>query len=637
MIEKMRFISITGPKDDFDRVINQYLTRYDIHLENALSELKSTYGLKPLIEINPYKEIQSKSEELVKRLDPIDISSFKRLSFDESADIVKNAYTLLSDLNEKKHALKNQRQGCNELLSQIEHFRHLDYNIHQIINLKFIKYRFGKIPTEYYTKFSKYVYENLTTVFYECERERTYVWGIYFVPANEAAETDAIFNSLHFERIKIPDAYEGTPEESYQSIMRKLSEINRELDALNLEITQRLNEHAAEILRAHDAIVVLSNNFDVRKYAACTRDRGLHDVFYIICGWISEKEGKLLLKEAEQDDLMYCFFDEGQADVQKEPPIKLRNPKIFKPFEMFVRMYGLPAYGEMDPTSFVALTYSIIFGIMFGDVGQGLCLVIGGYLLFKIKKVPLAAIIATAGIFSTIFGFMYGSVFGFEDLIPPIWLSPRENVMTILITTVGFGVLLILTTMFIFIINNIKAKNWGKVLFDINGVAGLVFYAALISSVVLVFTGHEMPGAIVLFIFLGIPLILLFFREPLTHLIEKKAHIFPANKGEFFMEAFFEMFEVLLSYLTNTISFLRVGAFALSHAGMMTVVMLLAGAESGNVNIIVLILGNLIVSILEGFVVGIQVLRLEYYEMFSRFYKGNGREFKPYKSKINKN
>ena len=101
----------------------------------------------------------------------------------------------------------------------------------------------------------------------------------------------------------------------------------------------------------------------------------------------------------------------------------------------------------------------------------------------------------------------------------------------------------------------------------------------------------------------------------------------------FFVESFFELFEVLLSYVTNTISFLRVGAFALSHAAMMGVVMLLAGAESGHPNIVVLILGNAFVAGMEGLIVGIQVLRLEYYEMFSRFYRGTGKEFKPYKNK----
>ena len=83
--------------------------------------------------------------------------------------------------------------------------------------------------------------------------------------------------------------------------------------------------------------------------------------------------------------------------------------------------------------------------------------------------------------------------------------------------------------------------------------------------------------------------------------------------------------------MTNTISFVRVGAFALSHAGMMGVVMTLAGVESGNANIIVIVLGNILVAGLEGLVVGIQVLRLEYYEMFSRFYKGTGKQFKSYK------
>lgn len=634
MIEKMRFLSITGPRDDFDRVINQYLTKYDIHLENALTELSTSYNLKPFVEINPYKDILVKSEELMKRIDSSEVKDSPLLTADEATDVINSAYNMLSDLNVKKHELKNQRHGLNDLLIQIEHFRQLDYNIHQIINLKFIKFRFGKVPQEFYTKFSKYVYDNLTTVFYECGRDREYVWGIYFVPANEAVRIDSIYASLHFERIRLPDAYEGTPEDSFHSILAKITELNNELNEVYALIKERLNDIADQIVLAHRTLTLLSSNFDVRKFAACTRDKGMKDVFYIICGWISEDDSIKLLKEAEKDTLVYCFCDGGQADATNKPPTKLKNIKLFKPFEMFIKMYGLPDYDEIDPTSFVALTYSIIFGIMFGDVGQGLCLVVGGALLYKIKKLSLAAVIATAGIFSTIFGFLYGSVFGFEDKLKPLWMSPRENVMTILITTVIFGVLLIMFTMILSIINGIKAKDWGKVFFGTNGVSGLVFYGAMIASIALIFTGRPLPGVIMAIIFFGIPLLLIFFREPLTHLLEKKRHIFPENKVMFFMESFFELFEILLSYLTNTISFLRVGAFALSHAGMMAVVMLLAGAETGNLNIIVLILGNMIVSLLEGFVVGIQVLRLEYYEMFSRFYKGDGKEFKPYKSKL---
>ncbi len=629
MIEKMRFLSITGPKEDFDRVVNKYLTKYDIHLENALTELSTSYNLKPFVENNPYKELIAKSEDLVKKLEPGEQIIGELMSAAEATNIINAAYETLSDLNERKKELKAQRQECNELLLQIEHFRHLDYDIHKIMNLKFIKYRFGKVPHEFYTRFSKYVYENLTTVFYECERDRDYVWGIYFVPANEAVKIDAIYASMHFERVKLPDAYEGTPEESFNSIMARVNELNEELNVIYTEVKERLNSISDQLLLAHHTVTVLSTNFDVRKLAACTRDKGKNEVFYIICGWITDKDSSALLKEAEKDSQVYVVIDDGQSDDDKKPPTKLRNFKLFKPFEMFIKMYGLPAYNEIDPTSFVAITYSIIFGIMFGDVGQGLCLVIGGFLIYKLAKMSLAAIIALAGVFSTIFGILYGSVFGFEDWIEPIWLSPRENVMTMLITAVGFGVFLIIVSMLINIVNGIKARDWGRVLFDTNGVAGLVFYGMLIACVLLIFTGHALPAVIFFIVFFILPLVLIFFREPLTHILERRKQILPEHKGMFFVESAFELFEVLLSYLTNTISFLRIGAFALSHAAMMGVVMIMAGAERPN--IIIIILGNIIVAGMEGLVVGIQVLRLEYYEMFSRFYKGTGKEFKPFK------
>ena len=100
----------------------------------------------------------------------------------------------------------------------------------------------------------------------------------------------------------------------------------------------------------------------------------------------------------------------------------------------------------------------------------------------------------------------------------------------------------------------------------------------------------------------------------------------------FLVQGFFELFETMLSYFSNTLSYVRIGAFAVSHAAIMEVVLMLSGATDGSPNIIGLVIGNIVVCGLEGLVVGIQVLRLEYYEMFSRFYKGTGREFKPFKN-----
>jgi V/A-type H+-transporting ATPase subunit I len=315
--------------------------------------------------------------------------------------------------------------------------------------------------------------------------------------------------------------------------------------------------------------------------------------------------------------------------LSADPPTRLKNPKIFKPFEMFVEMYGLPAYNEMDPTIFIALTYTLMFGIMFGDVGQGLFLVIGGYLLYRIKHMNLAGIVSLAGIWSVFFGFMYGSIFGFEDILEAVWMRPMDNIMTTLMLAIGFGMVLIIIAMIINIVNAIRAKEPGRLLFDQSGVAGLICYGCAAICIVLYATGHALPATGILVAAVGIPLVLIFLKEPLSNLIERKKEIFPeGSKAMFFVEAFVELFDVVLSYATNSISFVRVGAFALSHAGMMGVVMTLAGYESGSPNIIVIVLGNILVAGLEGLVVGIQVLRLEYYEMFSRFYRGTGKPFK---------
>lgn len=209
-----------------------------------------------------------------------------------------------------------------------------------------------------------------------------------------------------------------------------------------------------------------------------------------------------------------------------------------------------------------------------------------------------------------------------------------DDIMTTLIMAVCFGVFLILVAMVINIINGIRAKNIEKIFFDASGVAGFICYGSVVLCVGLYFLGYAIPGTIVLAIIVGLPLLCIFLKEPLTNWIEKKKNIFPeGSKVMFFVENLVELFDVVLSYATNTISFVRVGAFALSHAGMMGVVLSLANAESGHPNLLVIILGNLFVTMLEGLVVGIQVLRLEYYEMFSRFYRGTGKEFKPFKSK----
>ena len=603
MIVKMKFINISGPRDDIDRVTDLYLSRYEIQLESALSELKTVDNLRPFVELNPYRDVLAQATQFVGYLPNVDdVTPDDSLGLDDMFEVVRKAcedYEGLQAKKEKKKAKIEELRAKQQLLSP---FRPLDCDLHKV-----------------------------------------FVYGAYFVSPGEAQKVDAVFRSLHFERIELKDEFEGTPSFAYQSLERDIARINLEIQDLDKEAGEMLSDRAPQLIAAKNRLEELSKNFDIRKMAARMKDS--QDDSYILCGWMAEDDVEKFLEEIKDDDKVFVVVEDDHDAYFGEPPTKLENPKLFKPFEMYIQMYGLPAHNEMDPTIFVAITYSFIFGVMFGDVGQGLLLLIGGALIYHFKKAPLAGIIATAGVFSTIFGFMFGSIFGFEDIIEPLWIRPIDHMTTlpflgklntVFIVAVAFGMFLIIVAMILHIINAARSKDIESTWFDPNGVAGLIFYIAVVVTIVLFMTGNPLPGGIVMGIMFGVPLLLIFLKEPLTRMIEKRADKMETGPGMYIVQGFFEMFETLLSYFSNTISFIRIGAFAVSHAAIMEVVLQLAGAESGNPNWFGVIFGNLFVCGFEGLIVGIQVLRLEYYEMFSRFYKGSGRAFDPYTKKKTK-
>jgi V/A-type H+-transporting ATPase subunit I len=350
-------------------------------------------------------------------------------------------------------------------------------------------------------------------------------------------------------------------------------------------------------------------------------------------------------------------------------------------------MYGLPSYGEIDPTPLVAFTYSLFFGLMFGDVGQGAVISLIGFLLCRYKKMALGAVLAIVGLVSVFFGFMYGSVFGFENIIEAKLIRPFEDVMTMLYFAVGLGIVVMFVCMCCHIINSLKKRDTGDLLFNPNGIAGVALYGLAVAFVLIILlAGIQIPLTVILISIL-IPLILVTFKEPLGERVNKlkeklkltkkkkrgsrhkyrskgrykskSAHgsyapIYKADDEEiknknkegsdekkkekqqslpmYLFITLMELVEVILAYFSNTLSFVRIAGYAISHAGIMSAVMLLSGANNGNPNIFGVILGNIVVMGLEGLVVFIQTMRLQYYEMFSRYYEGGGKEFVAYKN-----
>ncbi len=634
MVEKMELLHITGPREDIDRVTDAYLSKYEIHFENATTSLSSLANVRPFVETNLYKEAFQKAEKLWEyiKCEPCEEVT-ERMQPSQASREVERLWTQAEEMRARQAKLKEEERDLEELMHQIEPFRELDYEFRRILQFRFIACRFGRISRDYYQKLERYIYETDHVLFYECHSDENFVWGAYFVPEFYKSAVDAVCMSFHFERIYLPDSFEGTPETAYQEAEEHIRRNKEELEKLYQQLHEALAKEKRNLIAAYQSLRSYCDNFDIRKYAVCTKTRTSGDEpsdkeYYILYGWMSKADATRFIDETKSDAKIQVLLENPEDNISATPPTKLKNPKIFAPFQMFVEMYGLPSYHELDPTIFIALTYTFMFGAMFGDVGQGLFLTIGGFVLYKLKKMNLAAIVSLAGVWSTFFGFMYGSIFGFEEWIEPVWMRPMDNIMTTLFIAVAFGMGLILVAMVINIINAVREKELGRMLFDQSGLAGILCYGGVVACIALYVTGHPLPATGILAVLVGLPILAIFLKEPLSNLVEHKSHIFPeGSKAMFFVEAFVELFDVVLSYATNSISFVRVGAFALSHAGMMGVVLTLAGYESGSPNMLVVVLGNILVTGLEGLVVGIQVLRLEYYEMFSRFYKGSGKPF----------
>lgn len=642
MIEPMYFVTVTGPKEDLERVTDRYLSQYSIQLENALTILKNNKKLRPFTDADPYREYFAQSEVLKSDFQKARIALPDAApSPMDSATAVQTIQTMEEQLREPKEALvsvQDEKHQLEENLALVEQFIGLNYDLNTILHFNFLQFRFGRIANEYYAEMMEYLNARNDSIFSTCKEYDDYVWGVYFVPKAISARVDAVYASLHFERFYLPDGFEGTPQEAADSLRAKLAEVQGALQREENHIRSLLTEKTDVFCSASHLLEQKSRFFGVRRLAACYTHN--HETYYILCGWMPQNDAIALKQQLDPDPQTYCSIEKESPDVMKPPPTKLKNASFFRPFELFVEMYGLPNYKEMDPTILFALTYSFFFGFMFGDLGQGLCLLAIGSVLAWKKKSRLGAIIARCGFFSAVFGTLFGSVFGFEDIIPALWLRPAKALLrvpgigmlnAVFIVAVLIGMLMILLMMGFSIVNHLHMHESQDAWFDTNGISGFLFYLGIFVAVLSVLMDVRLPGGGVLWIFFVVPLLLIFFKEPLSALCSgNRASFKPENPVMFFVQGFFELFEVLLSYFSNTLSFVRVGAFAVSHASMMGVVLMLSGAETGTISWPAVVFGNLFVCAMEGLIVGIQVLRLEYYELFSRFYRGDGRPFQPY-------
>jgi len=327
----------------------------------------------------------------------------------------------------------------------------------------------------------------------------------------------------------------------------------------------------------------------------------------------------------------------------KNAPVLLRNSRFVKPFELLVKNIGIPAQHEIDPTLLTALSYMLLFGVMFGDVGQGLIIALTGCVVQWISRrraapdsvaAQIGGIMAPCGISAALFGFLYGSCFSSEKILPALWFHPMEHIDRLFFAAIGMGVFFIAAGMVLNIINRISQDDKTEALFGKCGMAGLDFYAGAVFLGLRYYSRGTMPGLPEILMLICLPVCLHVCKDWLgLHLLRQGL---PGRHGllEQVIEALVEVLDLFSGFLANTISFIRAGAFALSHAGLSIATYSLAAMLDPNCTsaeaVAVIVLGNIVIIAFEGLICAIQSMRLEYYEFYGKFYQGSGVPFRPF-------
>ncbi|GAU77901.1 V-type ATP synthase subunit I [Fusibacter sp. 3D3] len=514
-------------------------------------------------------------------------------------------------------------------IQYIERLKNIDVDIGRLIKMNYFTMKFGYLTREKARKISQNQ-ENIKAIVLHIGTHDEKEFYIILSPKSLDIEIGRILRSTNFMEIVIDESYWGTPKEMLEKIDLDTQRYKERLKEIQETTKKDIEAHSESMDRLYSKLIMERKIDQVRVKVGVTQS------FAYISAWIPESKLDHYNKAFTQhQDTLVAYKKADEVSVTIPVPTRIENNSFFRPFEMLVNMYGVPSHDEIDPTVFFGIAYMFLFGAMFGDFGQGFLITLAGWFLQKKVNPQFCGILMRIGMGSMIFGIFYDSFFGYEHVISTliplnIYLRPMDNINLILFLAILAGLVLVYISYGYSVVNKYRAGDLEEGAFGRNGINGIV----LLSSVLLLVYKQVANVAwipifpISLVILLCV--VLLVIKHPLASWIQKKEHLYEEPPGEYYIESGFNLFETFLSLLSNSASFIRVGAFALNHVGLFIAFHTLAdmtGTLGGNV--IMFIIGNVIIIGLEGLVVFIQGLRLFYYELFSKYYTGEGVLFAP--------
>jgi len=571
----------------------------------------------------------------------------------------------IDSLKERELAARQEKQRIEETFSEAKAFSNLNAPFADLDQLSYLTLRVGRLDPRIQPELKKRLGERAAIIPLEGEEKGDRILAASSRKGRFALDSE--LKNLAFEPIAIPKDYQGVPDELLKGLEKRLDGITKDLEKIIDEKTRMRDENRMTLRRFCSSLLMALAAEQLKSRLVSTSS------IYLLSGWVpSDTVSRVaadLAKITGGRTAIRIYAPDEIPEVRQggeKVPVSLKHGEFIRGFEGVVSSYGTPVYGSIDPTPLVAVFFTILFGIMFGDLGQGFVLLLAGLLTgkygpralakFKSFSSPLIAV----GISSMVMGLLTGEIFTSENLLSvPVRAlttaltgSPMDRILTIVPLaekggsvkklfyffgfTIGIGVILNSLGLLINIINCCIMRKYERAFFAKTGLAGLLlFWYAIFIALRCIFGGRferfDFAG-------LFIPVLCIFFGPLIWRCIARERPILEHGLMAFIMEGFVEVMETASGYISNTVSFLRVGAFALSHGILAYIVFRFTeelantGNPAGSISaMMVLVLGNAIIIVLEGMIVAIQVVRLQYYEFFSKFFTETGIEFSPFR------
>jgi V/A-type H+-transporting ATPase subunit I len=558
----------------------------------------------------------------------------------------------LESIRERQRVLQQEIHKLEDIKRQVELYGIGISDITLPAKHSFIAMQIGKLPAMN-AKQLEDALRDLPSLNVALGQEDDMSHNLLISMKRDNEQINKILSKVGWSKVELPGELRSVKKDVFNELTTKLQKLTEEQKKAGMKVhdlMEKEQKHLGEIwtnIRINELLLKIQENF-----ASSSRT-------VIFTGWLPSSKKERLTKKIKQacEDRCYLEWNEARSlgVIGDEVPVRFNNPKVLTPFQMLVSNFGIPKYGTIDPTPFVMPIYLTMFGLMFADLGQGLILAtlgaLGAYFLRnneqKRSSRNLSWLVVWCGCSSIFFGALFGSFFGI-GLFPPLWFdyhgiiaghsahnSAINSVVDILSITIYFGISVIALGLIFNWVNIIREKKWIELVFDKGGILGGWIYGGGIYIVFYLISHNykEVPPGNIIFLLVGLPALLLFIKEPhhyFKHQTEQSDKKFNVTAIlHFLMGWIVELLEIFSGYLSNTLSFMRVAGLGMAHVCLMISFFTIAEMTSGFKSIVILVLGNILVISLEGLSAGIQALRLNYYEFFTKFFHGTGKLYTP--------